>query len=309
MPYFKPQLTDEEVRTLLTERFAAPAGELRAVEGGQIAQTIAFSANGQDYILRINPPTAASFEKDAYVYNHYASPRLPIPLINQLGTVGEFPYAISQMMPGKTMIGLSAAETASYILVLLETLDVIHASGVSDSTGYGAFDEHGIAPYNSWREFITSISDEHEPGTFYGRWHSLFDDTFLSHDVWERVYTAMVRLLDYCPEQRWLLHADYAFGNVLVQDGRITAVLDWANAMYGDFLFDVAWLDHVLPDHQILDRCAAYYAAQGRTIAHYGERLLCYRYLIVLDSLRFYAQVGKEVEYNAIRDQTLPTLE
>ncbi|PZS00969.1 MAG: hypothetical protein DLM69_05700 [Candidatus Chloroheliales bacterium] len=308
MPSVKPQLTDEEVRTLLTERFAAPDGELRLVEGGQIAQTVAFTANGQAYILRINPPTVPNFEKDAYIYRRYATPRLPIPPIYQLGTMGWLSYAISQMMPGKNMIGLPTAEVASYVPALIETLDAIHASDVSSSTGYGAFDEHGIGPYHSWREFMISVGDEHEPGSFYGRWHSLFDDTFLARDVWDRIYAAMMRLLDYCPEQRWLLHADYAFGNVLVQDGRITAVLDWANAMYGDFLFDVAWLDHVLPDHQILDRCAAYYAAQGRTIIHYRERLLCYRYLITLDSMRFYAKVGKEAEYIAMRDQILPTL-
>ncbi len=309
MPYFKPQLSDAEVRTLLTERFAAPKGELRQLEGGQIAQTIAFTAQGQDYILRLNPPSVPDFAKDAYVYRHYASPSLPIPPIYQLGMVGDLSYAISHLMPGKNMIGLPTAEIASYVPALIETLDAIHASDVSISTGYGAFDANGVAPYRSWREFMISIGDEHEPGSFYGRWHNLFDETFLEHDVWERIYAAMEQMLDYCPEQRWLLHADYAFGNVLVQDGRINAVLDWANAMYGDFLFDVAWLDHVLPDHQILDRCAAYYAAQGRVIPHYRERLQCYNYLIALDSMRYYANVGKEAEYNAYRDQILPTLE
>lgn len=308
MPYAKPQLSDEQVRTLLSERFVAPQGELRAVEGGQIAQAIAFTASGQAYIIRINPATVPNFEKDVYVYHHYATPHVPIPPIYQLGTLGELSYAISPLMPGQNMTGLSPEETASYLPTLIATLDAIHASDVSDSRGYGAFDAQGIAPYPTWRAFITSIGDEHPPGSFYGNWHSLFAETFLEREVWERVHAAMLRLLDYCPEQRWLLHADYAFGNVLVQDGRITAVLDWANAMYGDFLFDIAWLDYGLPNHQILDRYAAYVAAQGRTIAHYQERLRCYRYLIALDSMRFYAKVGKEDEYMAIKAQILPTL-
>jgi len=304
----KPQLSDAAVRDLLTERFAPPTGELRALAGGQIAQTITFTANGQAYVLRINPPTFPDFEKDAYVYRHYASPRLPIPPIYQLGTVDGLPYAISPMMPGKNMIDLPAAEIASYIPALIETLDAIHASDVSSSTGYGAFDGRGVARYHSWRTFVTSVGDEHEPGTFFGNWHSLFDETFLERDVWARIYAAMLSLLDYCPEDRWLLHADYAFGNVLVQAGQITAVLDWANAMYGDFLCDVAWLHHVLPDHQVLDRCAAYYAAQGRPIANYAERLLCYRCLITLDSMRYCAKVGREADYISIRDQTLAVL-
>lgn len=308
MPYSKPELSDAEIRALLTARFAAPDGELRAVAGGQIAQVVAFTANGEAYILHINAPNVPNFEKDDYVYHHYASPHVPIPRIYQLGMVGDHSYAISQMMPGQNMADMTFEETAPYIPALIETLDAIHASDVSDSVGYGSFDAHGIAPYPGWRDFIASIGDEHEPGTFYGRWHSLFDETFLERDVWQRVYAAMVRLLNYCPEERWLLHADYAFGNVLVQDGRITAVLDWANAMYGDFLFDVAWLEYGLPEHQIAARFAAYYAAHGRNISHYHERLLCYKYLILLDSMRFYAQVGKEAEYIAMREQILPTL-
>ena len=41
----------------------------------------------------------------------------------------------------------------------------------------------------------------------------------------------------------YLLHGDYGFDNVLVDQGKISGVLDWANAKYGDFLYDVAWLD------------------------------------------------------------------
>lgn len=308
MAYSKPQLSDDEIRALLSERFAAPERELRVLEGGQVAQTVAFSANGQSYVLHINPPKSITFGKDVYVYRHYATPDLPIPPIYQVGMLGELPYKISMMMPGRPMIDMSDEEIEGYVPLLIETLDRIHASGVSDSSGYGGFDERGIAPYRSWREFIASVSDEHEPGTFFGKWHTMFDETFLERDLWDRIYAAMVRLLDYCPEGRWLLHADYAFGNVLVQDGRITAVLDWANALYGDYLFDVEWLNYVLPNHQILDRFTAYYAAQGRTVPHFDERIRCYRYLIILDSMRFWALVGKEEEYIAMREKILPTL-
>ena len=57
-----------------------------------------------------------------------------------------------------------------------------------------------------------------------------------------------------------------------------------------------------------LDRFTAYYAAQGRTVPHFDERIRCYRYLIILDSMRFWALVGKEEEYIAMREKILPTL-
>jgi aminoglycoside phosphotransferase (APT) family kinase protein len=38
-----------------------------------------------------------------------------------------------------------------------------------------------------------------------------------------------------------LVHADYRTGNLLVDDGRITGVLDWEMAHLGDPMEDVAW--------------------------------------------------------------------
>jgi hygromycin-B 4-O-kinase len=38
------------------------------------------------------------------------------------------------------------------------------------------------------------------------------------------------------------VHGDMVNHNVLVQDPRITAVIDWGNALYGDWLYDAAWL-------------------------------------------------------------------
>lgn len=308
MPSIKPQLIDAEVRTLLTDHYAAPDGDLTVLEGGQIALTVAFAADGAEYILKLQHLTMGSFAKDVYVYEHYAAPNVPIPRIYRAGQAGNLYYAIFQRMPGHNMIGMSHAELDAYVPALIATLDAIHASDVSGSSGYGAFDEHGVGMYGSWRETILGIDDEQPPDTFYGKWHSLFDDGSLERDVWDRIRAAMVELLDYCPEERWLLHADYAYGNVLVEGGRITAVLDWANALYGDFLFDIAWLNHVLPDHQIPDRCAEFYAAQGRHIPHYRERLRCYRYLIALDSMRYCARVGRRDDYITMRDQTLATL-
>jgi hygromycin-B 4-O-kinase len=38
------------------------------------------------------------------------------------------------------------------------------------------------------------------------------------------------------------VHGDLINRNVLVQGSRIIAVIDWGNALYGDWLYDAAWL-------------------------------------------------------------------
>ncbi|WP_439897592.1 phosphotransferase, partial [Escherichia coli] len=57
-------------------------------------------------------------------------------------------------------------------------------------------------------------------------------------------------LARHCPNVRALVHADFGSNNVLTDGHRITGVIDWSEAMYGDPLYDIAnilfwrpWLD------------------------------------------------------------------
>ena len=53
----------------------------------------------------------------------------------------------------------------------------------------------------------------------------MFNDTFLDRDFFDQIYERMTALLDFCPEERFLVHGDYAYSNVLVHEGRITGEL------------------------------------------------------------------------------------
>ena len=49
-----------------------------------------------------------------------------------------------------------------------------------------------------------------------------------------------LKLIEYCPEEHKLVHGDFGSNNVLTDGQKITGVLDWDCALYGDPLFDVA---------------------------------------------------------------------
>ena len=90
------------------------------------------------------------------------------------------------------------------------------------------------------------------------------------------------------PEARHLIHSDLLHYNVLVQDDRITAVLDWGCGMYGDFLFDVAWLCFWAPwfpawkGIDFRAEALRHYAAIGLDVPGFDERLLAYELYIGL---------------------------
>src|SRR5713226_1722772 len=84
-------------------------------------------------------------------------------------------------------------------------------------------------------------------------------------------------LLDYCPQERYLVHGGPAFGNVIAHEGQITGVIDWLDARYGDFVYDVAGSDIWAPRLRMAERFQQFCEARGIALPHYEQRLRCYR--------------------------------
>ena len=305
----KPQVANEDVYALLRERFTESIEELSVVSGGEVAQTYTFSASGDGYILRLAPSMGANLEKERFIQKLLASSRVPIAPILHAGRLGELRYAISRRMPGTPLTELPPAEYAATIPALIETLDAIHAVDVSATTGYGIFGDDGVGFFPSWRGSLAALGEDDLESGSAGTGQHLCDTTFLERDIRDAVSARMMTLLDVCPEERYLVHGDYGFGNVLAAHGRITAVLDWVNAQYGDFLYDVAWLDFwPSAERDVRGRFAAQYAERGIAVPNYGERILCYQCAIGLNALRFFAQRQNEESYRWVRQTILVRL-
>jgi hygromycin-B 4-O-kinase len=301
----KPQISESDVLAILCERFAMPIEDLAIVSGGQIAQTYGFSAGGERYILRITQHMGANLDKEQFIQRLLAASPVPVAPILQVGRLGDLHYAISQRMPGAPLTALPPDAFEELFPALLQTLDDVHAVDVSATSGFGIFDDDGVGFFPSWRASLTSIREEEPEWDFYGKWHTLFETTFLERDMWNGIYARMTELLAVCPEERSLVHGNYGFGNVLAVDARITAVLDWLDAKYGDFLFDVAWLDFWSTALNVRGRVGARYAERGISVPHYAERILCYECYIALDGLRFFAKRQNEASYRWVRDVIL----
>lgn len=299
MSAIKPALSNEQVITLLQEHFPMPIEQLSAINNGQIAQTCSFTSGGQAYIVRFNRDNmGANFPKEAFIAGRITSPRIPIPRIVHVGRFHELHYSITIKVPGRPLDQLPPAEYAQLLPEIIRTLVAIHHIDMRDwPSGYGVFDNRGAGLYTSWRSYLTSIREEEEDRNFYGKWHTLFDTTFLERDVFNSLYGEMSRLLDNCPAERWLVHGSYGFSNVIAHEGNITGVLDWIDAKYGDFVYDIAWLDFWSPEAHHSELFRRYYASQGISAPAYDERLRCYHCYIGMDALRFFAKSNQPKAY------------
>jgi hygromycin-B 4-O-kinase len=302
MPDLRPVVEPEQVLTLLQRHFKEPINNLKTREGGQVAHTFAFQVNEQEYILRFNDAShmPISFAKEAVLAQSIASSHIPFPPVIQAGKWRRLHFAISQKVPGQMLTDLPIQEVIQLLPEVITILDAIHHIDVSQSKNYGIFDGQGLAPYSDWRSSLLQVKEEEQDWNYFGKWHVLFEQTFLEKKLFDDIFTHMVELLDYCPAERYLVHGDYNFRNILAHEGKITGVVDWINAQYGDFVYDIAGLDFWLPGLNMGERCLHYYQEHHIHIPFYKERLLCYECYIMLIAMRFFAKKGDEQAYQWI---------
>ena len=192
---------------------------------------------------------------------------------------------------------------------LLARLDSIQRVETHDTTGYGDWAPDGHGRFPSWRAYLVRVIENDAEG-YYRDWHVLFRESFLERDLYEAVYRRMLRLAAHCPEERALIHNDYWFMNLLGDGKRITGVIDWANSLYGDPVYEIARLawGGEYPGWWYPDGASILHTRYG-AMPGYAERIACYQCHIALDDLRFYAKTGRREEYDWSRARLLAIVE
>jgi aminoglycoside phosphotransferase (APT) family kinase protein len=74
------------------------------------------------------------------------------------------------------------------------------------------------------------------------RWQTVYEEKHLVRDPVTEEGFRWLRGRVPAQERRGIVHGDYRIGNALVQDGRLTALLDWELAYVGDVRFDLGYL-------------------------------------------------------------------
>lgn len=304
MPDLRPMVAREQVLGLLSQHFPTPILDLAPVEGGQVARTFSFRVADQEYIVRFNLDRmlTSNFPKEAYIVRKLAVTLLPVAPILRVGRLGDLHFAISRKLPGKTLQEHTPQEVHALLPQILDLLEMAHGVDISGTQGYGVFDDQGRGSDLSWHASLLKVAGEEDERDYFGKWHRLFDETFLERDLFEYLYQRMRELLVFCPEERSLLLGAFTTRNMLAQNGKITAVLDLLDASYGDVVYDIVSLDFWWPPLGIREAFLADQRQRGRDLPFYADRLLCYECHHALGGLRFYAKSGNEKGYQMVHD-------
>jgi hygromycin-B 4-O-kinase len=301
-----PTVSPDDVQVLLASQFTTPVANLVQLTVGSVARIFAFEVEGEPFVIRFNSEAYLDFGKEDAIFRLLlAGSAVPVPKIVARGTMSDLSWAISNRIAGIHLDALPPDEFVAMTPQVAAILDCIHRASISGTTGFGYFGAELTGQYATWREHVLSIRED-RPGGYNPPWAVTFATTRLDEALIQEFFRRIGGLVDYCPEERCLVHGDYGFDNVLVQDGQITGVLDWLNAQFGDFLYDVAWLDF-WSDIDFTAHFREHYTAIGRDIPHFAERIRCYQYVMACDCLRFNAYGGDSQA--AVYDWLLPRVQ
>ena len=284
-----PEITESDVYEFLSQHAGRGVTDVsRLIQQGAWSTAFSYRDRRSERIVRFSR-FDEDFRKDKFAAR-FASSRLPVPQVIDIGEALGGYYATSVKAKGGPIDSLSQEEMQRILPQLLDLLDAIHLADVSETTGYGTWASDGNARHATWRESLLDIAHDRPRERFSG-WKRKLAASPIGIEFFCRAYRQLVTLADFCPEERHLVHADLLHFNLLVDNSRISALIDWGSAKYGDFLYDLAWLTFWapwLPSMSGIDfrlEALRRYSTCGVDVSHFEERMRCYEVHIGLDSL------------------------
>jgi macrolide phosphotransferase len=188
--------------------------------------------------------------------------------------------AIQPLLPGQVMSPSDVRRHPRMVDEIARTLSVLHGIGP------------GLFPPGTLPEF-DPIAELRDLRRAVGPWLK----SRLPERQWRRLsgwWTYSARVLS--SPTRVVSHADAWFGNMLVDEGGLVALLDWEDACLADPAMDLAPQRYLGPE-AATSVVASYVELRGQT-RRLEERIECYRLLREVGGLAYALGQGMEEEYD-----------
>jgi hygromycin-B 4-O-kinase len=286
----------EEAELFLSTLFGRGVRNVASMGKGEWSQAYALRREERDFVIRFSL-LDEDFQKDRLAMR-FASYSLPIPAITELGEAFNGYYAISTRASGSFLDDLDEEAMRAILTSVFATLDAMRLADCSASRGYGIWGGDGNAPWVAWRDFLLDVGNDWPGGRIHG-WQTRLVGSPIGSVPFDAALECLRWLAPYLPEERHLIHSDLLNFNVLVDGGRISTVIDWGCAMYGDFLYDLAWFCFWSPwypawraiDFQL--EAGHHYATIGLELPNFEERIRACQIHIGLASQAYSAFKGR----------------
>jgi len=279
-----------QVESFLNTHFPTGIRDLAPIGQGDWSQAFSFHQDGTALVARFGE-YREDYMKDRYA-SRFARRDLPIPQVREIGqALGRY-FCISERAYGAMLDGLDAEGMKKIVPSVLQLFDALRTADVGDASGFGGWNADGKAGSSSWRENLLGVDQEGE--RVHG-WHAAMAESPTGIGAYQEALAYLKTHIRFCPEIRHLLHTDLLHFNVLVSDDQIRAVVDWGNAQYGDFLYELAGFTFYAPWYPAMNgidweaAMRRHYEEIGLDVPDFEVRLRCYEAHIGLDGMAYNA--------------------
>lgn len=235
-------MTDVAASRFIAGHFGTAAADVRWLGAGDWSRAYAIVLDGRHAVIRFGDHVE-DFLKDQAMARH-SSATLPVPAVTEIGQAGDGYYAVSERASGELLDNLDEAGMRAVLPGLLTAMDTLRHIDASGTVGYGIWAPDGTGPAASWAQALLGVDEE---TARVPRWRAALATFPVARQTFDRAYARLRELAEDLPDERHIIHGDLLNRNVLVQGTRISAVIDWGNALYGDWLYDAAWLIYCWP--------------------------------------------------------------
>lgn len=284
-----------EAEGFLVQHFGRPIGSVELVGAGCWSRCYGFTLDGRDLVVRFGAHVE-DFEKDRLAAS-FAGHHLPVP---EMLAIVEGPgghAAISTRAFGAPLESLSATEWVEVLASLFAFLDAARGVDLAATSGFGRWDGAGVGSHPSWPAYLLAVADD-PPATRVHGWRASLAASPAGEATFLAGLTRLGQLAEVGPGARHLVHGDLLNRNVLVDHGRIDAVFDWGQALYGDHVYDVASLVFwsawypALATVDVRSAVVAHFRRTGLEVEDLDARLLACQLHLALENLGYAAFIG-----------------
>jgi len=298
----------EEARAFLADHFGGNVTAVEALRPGGWSSAYGFVGDSVGYVIRFSAHVD-DFHRDRLA-RLYVGPELPIPVVTEIGDAFGNSFAISERLSGTPIDDVEGRQMRDLLPSLFAALDAMRRADVSGTTGYGGWGDDRNAPFPGWDAALLSVSED-LPGSRGGGWRSRLEQSSVGAAMFDEACATLEELARSAPKDRHLIHSDLMNYNVLVSGPNLTGVIDWGCAMYGDFLYDLAWLVFWWPWRpawrgiDILAEAKRHFDEIGLVIPQFDERLRLCLIHIGLSNLAYVAFIGRWDQAQEVSERTL----
>lgn len=282
---------DQVITTKVSNFFGTDSISFTSFSFGENSKAYSFSVKNHQYVLRVSL-SDQGFVIDRIISNLITNSSVPTPETLLIGKNRKKHFSVTQRVPGTLLIDEDDNTQLSLMSEFLKVSFSLHTySREGGMYGYGPINEQGHGKYPSWESFIR-------------------DQTQYPSGIWSDDYFEILNNLKmlnyvYVPEVNGLIHGDYGYKNVIVDNGKITGIIDWEDAMYGDFIYDIAYIHFWASQTDFQKIFFKHYSTSGKVnMSQFKKRFDCYTLYIGISLLNYFASKKDSKSFNWIKQKT-----